>query len=144
MNILGIANNGYSGACLISNGQIVVAASEERFTRIKAHKSFPNHAIKYLKTHCPAVTHLDDTARPQVVTQKSDPFTHQLLVSWEQESNEPALINTSFNIHEEPIVCTAENALANLEKGVIDLLIFNQDLIVWKKDNNKEMEYLND
>ncbi|HIF9180406.1 TPA: carbamoyltransferase C-terminal domain-containing protein [Photobacterium damselae] len=99
---------------------------------------------EYFKTNCPAVTHIDDTARPQVITQKSDPFTHQLLVRWEQESNEPALINTSFNIHEEPIVCTAEHALANLEKGVIDILIFNEELIVWKKDNHREMEYLND
>ena len=99
---------------------------------------------EYFKNHCPAVAHVDNTARPQVITQKSDPFTHQLLICWEQESNEPALINTSFNIHEEPIVCTAENALANLEKGVIDILIFNEDLIVWKKDNHKEMEYLND
>lgn len=98
----------------------------------------------YFKSNCPAVTHIDCTARPQVITQKSDPFTHRLLVEWEQHSKEPALINTSFNIHEEPIVCTAEHALANLEKGVVDILIFNENLIVWRKDNDKEMEYLND
>ncbi|MCD9515632.1 carbamoyltransferase [Photobacterium carnosum] len=96
---------------------------------------------EYFKSHCPAVTHVDSTARPQIITQKADPFIHRLLVKWEQLSNEPALINTSFNIHEEPIVCTVEHALANLNKGIIDALIFNENLIVWK---NKDMEYLND
>ncbi|WP_318511083.1 carbamoyltransferase C-terminal domain-containing protein [Photobacterium leiognathi] len=88
----------------------------------------------YFKNYCPAVTHIDGTARPQIVTNQSDPFTYKLLIEWNKESNEPALINTSFNIHEEPIICTAENALNNLDKGVVDLLIFNENLIVWKDD----------
>nr|WP_198557152.1 carbamoyltransferase N-terminal domain-containing protein [Enterovibrio nigricans] len=50
MVILGLSNNDYAGACLIINGEIVAAASEERFTRIKAHKTFPHKSIEYVLT----------------------------------------------------------------------------------------------
>lgn len=48
MIVLGIANNDYAGACLIIDGQIIAAASEERFTRVKAHKVFPFNAIEFV------------------------------------------------------------------------------------------------
>lgn len=48
MIVLGIANNDYAGACLIIDGQIIATASEERFTRVKAHKTFPFNAIEFV------------------------------------------------------------------------------------------------
>jgi len=88
------------------------------------------------KEVCPAVVHIDGTARPQVIHRDTDPFTHELLTVWHRRSGQPALINTSFNKHEEPIVCTPQDALSALEDGVVDLVVLNESLIVWLKDRN--------
>ncbi|WP_338883074.1 carbamoyltransferase C-terminal domain-containing protein [Xenorhabdus sp. TH1] len=90
---------------------------------------------EYFALRCPAVTHIDRTARPQVITQHSDPFMFKILVEWEASSGEPSLINTSFNIHEEPIINNMHHALANLDRGVVDILVFNEDLLVWNSKN---------
>ena len=82
---------------------------------------------------CPAVTHVDNTARPQIVSKNMDPWLWDLLNSWYDTSGEPALINTSFNKHEEPIVCTYKEALSNLQDNVIDVLVLD-NWIVCKKE----------
>ena len=75
------------------------------------------------KEKSPAVTHVDKTARPQVISSNRDPWIWELLNKWEEASGEPSLINTSFNRHEEPIVCTYEEAFSNLENDVVDVLV---------------------
>ena len=85
---------------------------------------------------CPAVTHIDKTARPQVVSKKVDAWLWKLLTKWEKISGEPSLINTSFNQHEEPIVCSYKDAIINLDNGTVDTLILDSFLI---KKTNKEI-----
>jgi carbamoyltransferase len=68
----------------------------------------------------PAVVHVDGTARPQVVTDRSDPFMHQLLTRYKELTGQSALLNTSFNRHEEPIVLTLRDALNAFEDGSVD------------------------
>ena len=46
--ILGITNNDDASACMVVDGNIAAAAQEERFTRIKAHKTWPQHAVEYV------------------------------------------------------------------------------------------------
>jgi len=70
----------------------------------------------------PAVVHVDGTARPQVVTETSHNFIWRVLSSWEETSGEMSLINTSFNIHEEPIICDVDEGIIALRAGVIDEL----------------------
>jgi carbamoyltransferase len=60
---------------------------------------------------CPAVVHVDGTARPQTVSPDLDPSTHRLLSLYRQRTGLASIINTSFNMHEEPIVCTPEDAV---------------------------------
>lgn len=64
-----------------------------------------------MRASCPAVVHVDGTARPQLVHAEQDPSTHRLLGLYKQRTGLPALINTSFNMHEEPIVCSPEDAV---------------------------------
>lgn len=71
---------------------------------------------------CAAVTHVDNTARPQVVQKADDPFLWELLTRWHQMTGEFALINTSFNAHEEPIVCTSEDAILSLNDNTVDVV----------------------
>jgi carbamoyltransferase len=89
-----------------------------------------------LRERCPAVVHVDGTARPQIIRSETDPFMHALLTAWHSETGQPALINTSFNQHEEPIVCGAADAFDALSRGMVDLVVLNEDLLVWKKDAN--------
>lgn len=95
----------------------------------------------YFSKYCPAVTHIDQTARPQIITNDSDPFMFDLLLCWESISKEPALINTSFNMHEEPIVNNMYDAIDDLKKDVVDVVLFNHDLLVWRADHG-EMEQI--
>jgi carbamoyltransferase len=60
---------------------------------------------------CPAVVHVDGTARPQTVRPDIDASTHRLLSLYHQRTGLASIINTSFNMHEEPIVCTPEDAV---------------------------------
>jgi len=68
----------------------------------------------------PAVAHVDQTARPQLVTKEGNPKYHKLLEEYNKITGLPLFINTSFNVHEEPIVCTPEEGLYSLLSGVID------------------------
>lgn len=81
----------------------------------------------------PAVVHVDNTARPQIVRREDDPFLHSLLMAWYRKSGQAALVNTSFNKHEEPIVGSHRDALDPLQDGVIDLLLIDDTYLVWNE-----------
>jgi carbamoyltransferase len=79
----------------------------------------------------PAVCHIDGTARPQVVKQSANPSYYKILKEYEKRTGLPLLVNTSFNMHEEPIVCTPEDALRSLQNGCVDVLSIGS-FLVWK------------
>ena len=58
----------------------------------------------------PAVTHVDDSARVQTVDEERNPRYTRLIEAFERKTGCPVLINTSFNVRGEPIVCTPEDA----------------------------------
>jgi carbamoyltransferase len=89
------------------------------------------------KDSCPAVVHVDGTARPQVVRRNIDPLIYELLTAWYKRTGQAALINTSFNKHEEPIVCSAQDALEGLLEGVVDIVVLNGSLVVWQGNRNE-------
>ncbi len=66
---------------------------------------------EHMARTCPAVVHIDGTARPQTVRPDLDASTHRLLTLYHQKTGLASIINTSFNMHEEPIVCTPEDAV---------------------------------
>ncbi|TDA62658.1 hypothetical protein E0765_08695 [Sulfuricurvum sp. IAE1] len=76
-----------------------------------------------LREKAEAVVHIDGTVRPQFVTKDSNPFVHALLMRWYAKTGCPALINTSFNAHEEPIVNTEYDALRAFRNNVVDGLL---------------------
>lgn len=94
------------------------------------------------KIECPAVVHVDNTARPQLVTKNSNPFLHRVLSELDRLNGEKVLINTSFNIHEEPIVASAEDALRGFFEAGLDFLVLG-DCLVSRSDNTAvELEYV--
>jgi carbamoyltransferase len=68
----------------------------------------------------PAVVHVDGTARPQVIRRAWNPLYYDILKAFERRTGLPILINTSFNVHEEPIINRPEECLRALADGRID------------------------
>jgi len=66
---------------------------------------------KLFQQYCPAAVHVDWTARPQVLDRDTNPDLYDLLTLIDERIGHGVLINTSFNMHEEPIVCTANDAV---------------------------------
>lgn len=79
----------------------------------------------------PSVTHVDGTARVQTVTLQDHPRFYRLIEELERRSGVPVVINTSFNIRGEPIVCSPRNAVRCFLKTDIDFLVIG-DFIVEK------------
>jgi carbamoyltransferase len=74
------------------------------------------------RARIPAVVHVDGTARPQTVSRATNPLYWQVIEAYRQRSGIPLVLNTSFNVHEEPIVCFPENAAQALVDDRIDCL----------------------
>jgi len=74
------------------------------------------------KSKCPAAVHVDGTARPQIVRAKTNPSFHRVLQHYRELTGVGTLVNTSFNMHEEPIVCTPEDAVRSFVRGHLDYL----------------------
>lgn len=91
---------------------------------------------------CPAVVHCDNTARPQLVTQETNPFIYDVLSAYKALSGKPAIVNTSFNVHEEPIVCSAEDALKGFFESGLDYLYLAGHLIALQDNPRVENQYL--
>ena len=75
------------------------------------------------KDNCPAAVHVDGTARPQIVTKTNNPIMHEILTEHHKLTGDLALINTSFNNHEEPIVCDIKDAINSLNRNNVDVLV---------------------
>lgn len=88
---------------------------------------------KKMEKQSPAVVHIDNTARPQIITNKINPVLNRILKEYYKISKIPNLINTSFNLHEEPIVLNPKHAITLLKKGGIDVLVIPPFLVFNKK-----------
>lgn len=77
---------------------------------------------EWMQEHCPGVVHVDGTARPQLVREEDNPSFHRIIEEYHRLTGLPSIINTSFNLHEEPIVCTPEDAVRAFRLGHLDYL----------------------
>ncbi len=82
------------------------------------------------RSRIPAVVHVDGTARPQLLRRGHHPLAESILEAFDKETGVPALVNTSFNVHEEPILTSESQALATLKAGIVDALVLNSKLVL--------------
>jgi carbamoyltransferase len=75
-----------------------------------------------MRRQSPGVVHKDGTARPQLLRREDNPPYYDLLSRWHQRTGNPSLINTSFNMHEEPIVRGPRDAVRAFLDGRLDVL----------------------
>lgn len=83
----------------------------------------------WMSAHCPGVVHIDGTARPQLVTREDNESYYRILDEFYRITGLPSIINTSFNMHEEPIVGTPKDAIRAFERGHLDYLAIDNFLI---------------
>ncbi len=82
-----------------------------------------------MKKQSPAAVHVDGTARPQLVTEDINPSMYRILRAYHARTGIPTLINTSYNMHEEPIVCSPEDAIRAFQDGRLEVLAMGPFLV---------------
>ncbi len=85
------------------------------------------------RSDIPAVTHVDYSARVQTVDQERSPDFFRILSAFDQLTGCPVLVNTSFNVRGEPIVCTPQDAYRCFMRTGMDLLVL-EDCLLWKSE----------
>ncbi|HBU69396.1 MAG TPA: hypothetical protein DEE98_03325 [Elusimicrobia bacterium] len=95
---------------------------DERSSHASEFMTITYDATVKCKKEAPAVVHIDGTARPQVVKPGANPSYEKILREYKKLTGLSVLINTSFNMHEEPIVCTPSDAVRSFKQGHIDYL----------------------
>ncbi len=87
---------------------------------------------EWMKENCPAVVHIDGTARPHFVYKEINPSYYLIIDEFRKLTGLPVVVNTSFNMHEEPIVCSPQDAIRAFQLGHLDLLAINEFIVVQK------------
>jgi len=95
--------------------------------------------LNVCRSDIPAVTHIDYSARVQTVDAATNPRFHTLLSAFKQQTGCPVLVNTSFNVRGEPIVCTPEDAFRCFMGSDIEVLAIGNCLLR-KEDQNPALK----
>jgi carbamoyltransferase len=95
------------------------------------------HRVNVVRSEIPAVTHVDYSARIQTVDEERNPRFTRLLEAFERLTGCPVLVNTSFNVRGEPIVCTPEEAYRCFLATDMDVLVL-EDVVVTKDAGSRE------
>jgi carbamoyltransferase len=90
----------------------------------------------YMKDVSPAAVHVDGTARPQLLERNDNPGYYNILEEYYKLTGIPSIINTSFNMHEEPIVRTPEDAIRAFLLGHLDFMAMG-NFLVRNRDTDK-------
>jgi len=83
----------------------------------------------WMKETCPGVVHIDGTARPQLVRREDNPSYWKIIDEFRKRTGVATVINTSFNMHEEPIVCSPRDAVRAFCQGHLDYLAIGDYLV---------------
>ncbi len=112
----------------------LMEADEELYVHVKPNR-FPAEFMtitfdctEKMQKAAPATVHVDATARPQLVTREINQSYYDIIKAYAERSGIPTIINTSFNMHEEPIVCTPEDAIRAFKLGHLEYLAIGRFL----------------
>ena len=100
-----------------------VASQRRRSMSENEDTLFGIQKLNVPRSEIPAVTHVDYSARVQTVHRETNPRYHQLLEKFKAATGCPVLVNTSFNVRGEPIVCTPDDAFRCFMGSDIEVLV---------------------
>ena len=121
-----------------------VAKSRRREMTADEQKLFGLQKLLTIRSTIPAVTHVDYSARVQTVTETHQPMYYRMIKKFDEKCGCPVIINTSFNVRGEPIVCTPEHAYLCFMRTNMDYLLVGNFLLE-KKDQkplDKDVDWL--
>jgi carbamoyltransferase len=87
------------------------------------------YCTDWMKKTSPAVVHIDGTARPQLIEENDNPSYYRILKEYHRLTGIPSLVNTSFNMHEEPIVSSPDDAIRAFKAAKLDFLAIGNYLV---------------
>jgi carbamoyltransferase len=106
-----------------------VAQPHVQHMRPEEQALFGIDKLNVARSTIPAVTHVDYSARVQTVHRETNPVYHELISRFHRLTGCPVVINTSFNVRSEPIVCTPEDAFRCFMGTELDLLVVGNSLL---------------
>ncbi len=125
---------------------IVAPVKEEHRVPMKKDEEslFGIEKLKIKRSSIPAVTHVDYSARIHTVEKEVNPLFYELIESCEKKNNCPVIINTSFNVRGEPLVCSPEEAFRCFMRTHMDYLILGSFLLdkTKQKPLDKDSDWL--
>jgi carbamoyltransferase len=104
----------------------------------KQEKLFGIEKLNVTRSQIPAVTHVDYSSRIQTVHQETNPRYYKLIKKFKEITNCPILVNTSFNIRGEPIVCSIRDAFKCMMGTNLDILVI-ENYIMFRDDQDKNL-----
>ena len=113
----------------------------------KQNSYFGLEKLNVLRSEVPAITHVDYSARIQSVNRITNPRYHEMLTKFNEKYGCPVIVNTSFNVRGEPIVCTPKDAYLCFMRTEMDYLIMGNYLLDKKdqsllsRDSNWQSEF---
>ncbi len=121
-----------SGLGALEYGHAVadVAAPHRRAMTDQEKALFGIDKLNVARSQVPAVTHVDYSARIQTVHSETNPRYHALISRFKEITGCPVVVNTSFNVRGEPIVCTPEDAFRCFMGTEIDLLVAGDCVLI--------------
>jgi carbamoyltransferase len=103
--------------------------------------------LKVIRSDLPAITHVDNSARIQTVDKRDNPLFHRLIERFRERTGCPVIINTSYNVRGEPIVCSPQEAFTCFMRTRMDYLVMGSFLLdkqaqqPWKEDDSWKQEF---
>ena len=121
-----------------------VAKSQRRELTPEEQQRFGLEKLLTVRSTIPAVTHVDYSARVQTITEQHQPLFYRLIRKFADKHGCPVIINTSFNVRGEPIVCTPEQAYLCFMRTNMDYLLLGNFLVekTEQKPLDKDIDWL--
>lgn len=119
---------------------LVADVKKERQLKMSAEeeKLFGIDKLNVLRSDIPAITHIDYSARVQSVNKDTNPFYHRVISEFDKKYGCGVIVNTSFNVRGEPIVCKPEDAFMCFMRTDMDYLVLGNYLL--NKTDQKELK----
>jgi carbamoyltransferase len=105
-----------------------------------AHMLYVTQVLPAWRDALPAVTHVDGSARVQTISEEDNPKLWKLLKAFERVAGLPIVLNTSFNVKGEPIVCTPREAINTFRNARLDAMVLGDYLLELKCDQRDTLE----
>jgi carbamoyltransferase len=121
---------------------LIVADVRQDRRRAMTHEEeelFGIDKLNIVRSEIPAVTHVDYSARVQTVHEDTNPLYYRLLKRFKALTSCSVLVNTSFNVRGEPIVCTPEDAFRCFMGNELDLLVVG-NCVLTKQEQNQDLK----